>query len=118
MKLKLAAGATLLLACGGGSGQGSTSPGDGSKPADTSSGESSDVSGGEMEVAGGETSEFSGGDIAACPQIDSNEPLDLARADWAPWVALVEGRHESTLGWRRLFEVDTVTGFEEHTSVV
>jgi hypothetical protein len=70
-----------------------------------------------MEIAGGETSEFSGGDIEHCMQVVSNDPLDLDSAGWAPWLARVEGRHEPTLGWQRLFETDTVTGFEEHTSV-
>src|SRR5262245_29571265 len=110
MKLESRAEATLLLACLVACG-GSKEPGTAS-PAERSEGgtpplESADARG-DTEIAGGETSEFSG-DIGSCALIVSNEPLDLTRADWAPWVALVEGRHELTLGWRRLFEVDTVT---------
>jgi hypothetical protein len=105
MKLKLAAGATLLLACGGGTERASTGGEDPRAPGDAA------------DIAGGETSEFSGGDIDHCLVIASSEPLDLDSTDWAAWVALVEGRHESTLGWRRVFEADTVTGFEEHTRV-
>jgi hypothetical protein len=118
MKLKLAVGATLVLACGGGGERGTSSPGEVSDRGTNSSVDGSDSSGGESELAGGETSEFSGGDISYCPEIVSNEPLDLARAEWAPWVVRVAGRHELTLGWLRLFEADTVTGFEEHTSIV
>lgn len=105
MKLNMAAGATLLLACGGGTERGSTG------------GEDPRASGDAADIAGGETSEFSGGDIDHCLEIASSEALDLDGADWAAWVAVVEGRHESTLGWRRVFEADSVTGFEEHTRV-
>lgn len=113
MKLKLAAAATLLVACGGGTERGTLSP-----TTSDARGDVRDGAGGAMDIAGGETSEFSGGNIAQCPLIMTSEPLDLGRPDWAAWVARVEGRHESTLGWHRVFETDGIAGFEEHTSVV
>lgn len=69
-----------------------------------------------VDVAGGETSEFSG-DIGACPEIASSEPLDLQDPEVAPWVAMAQGHHEQTLGWRRLMLSDEAAGFTEHTSV-
>jgi hypothetical protein len=64
-----------------------------------------------QEIAGGETTEFSG-DIGSCPEIVSNEPLDLDEPDVASWVALAQGHHEPTLGWRRAVSSDAVRGGE------
>jgi len=109
MRVKLAWGVALLTACSGGSGQG---PGPAQERAREEGSQASEAG----DVAGGETNEFSG-DISSCPEIASSEPLDLADPEVASWVAMAQGHHEQTLGWRRLVLSDEVVGFEEHTSV-
>jgi hypothetical protein len=108
MKAKLVWGVALLTACGGGAGQ---SP-------EQARAERARVqaAGAAGDVAGGETSEFSG-DIVGCPEIVSVEPLDLDDPEVASWVAMAQGHHQQTLGWRRLMLSDEVAGFAEHTSV-
>jgi hypothetical protein len=70
------------------------------------------------DVAGGETSEFSGGEIAYCPEQGASfTDLDLDSEELAPWVALAQGHHETTLVWQRAFVSDALRGYEEHTSV-
>ena len=112
MKVKLALGVAVLAACSEGSGQ---SPGQrqAQARAERARVQADEGSG---DVAGGETSEFSG-DISACPEIASSEPLDLDDPEIASWVAMAQGHHEQTLGWRRLVLSDEVAGFAEHTSV-
>jgi hypothetical protein len=68
------------------------------------------------DVAGGETSEFTGGGDP-CDEIASSEPVALDDPEVASWVAMAQGHHEQTLGWRRLVLSDEVVGFAEHTSV-
>jgi hypothetical protein len=120
MKAELGLGIVLLTACGGGSGQG---PGQSQERARAEAAraeaarvEAAGVEAGRSDVAGGEASEF-GGDIAACPEIASSEPLALDDPEVASWVAMAQGHHEQTLGWRRLVFSDEVSGFAEHTSV-
>jgi hypothetical protein len=112
MKVKLGLGVALLAACGGGSGQGPDQSQERAR-AERARSQATEAGG---YVAGGETSEFSG-DFGACPEIASSEPLDLDDPEVASWVALAQGHHEQTLGWRRLVLSDEVTGFAEHTSV-
>jgi hypothetical protein len=113
MKVELAVGVCLLLACGG-SGAG----GDGARTEQDpiQSPEAAREAARSQQVAGGETSEFSG-DIGSCPEIVSTEPLDLDEPDVASWIALAQGSHEPTLGWKRMVSSDAVQGFEEHTSL-
>jgi hypothetical protein len=108
MKAKLAVGVGLLAACSGGSGQSSEQA-----RAERARAQATEAAG---DVAGGETSEFSG-DFAACPEIASSESLDLDDPEVASWVAMAQGHHEQTLGWRRLVLSNEVGGFAEHTSV-
>ena len=108
MKAKLVWGVALLTACGGGSGQSPEQA-----RAQRARAQAAEAAG---DVAGGETSEFSG-DISGCPEIASIEPLDLGDPEVASWVAMAQGHHEQTLGWRRLVLSDEVAGFAEHTSV-
>ena len=110
MKIGLAWATALLTACGGGS---SPRPDQSQARAERARSQTIEAGG----VAGGETSEFSGGDIGACPEIVSSEPLDLDDPEVASWVAMAQGHHEQTLGWRRLVLSDEVVGFAEHTSV-
>jgi hypothetical protein len=108
MKARLALGVIGLTACSGGSWV-RPSPG-GSERA---SSQATEVG---VDVAGGETSEFTGGGDP-CDEIASSEPLALDDPEVASWVAMVQGHHEQTLGWRRLALSDEVAGFAEHTSV-
>lgn len=115
MRNRLGLGTCLLLACGG-SGESARPSGGG----EAGGGDREDSAPADLEpgpVAGGETSEFSGGDIAYCPEVRSSEPLPLDDAELAPWVAVAAGHHEQTLGWQREFLSDAVRGFEEHTTV-
>lgn len=72
------------------------------------------------DVAGGETSEFSGGNIAFCPEEGATYiPLDLAAPGIASWLPLAEGQHELPLRWSPQFAASAaVSGYEEHTNVV
>lgn len=107
MRIELALGVAVLTACSGYSGPSAETR---AERARTRLPEPS------ADVAGGETSEFSG-NIASCPEIASSEPLDLADPEVASWVAMAQGHHEQTLGWRRLILSDEVVGFTEHTTV-
>ncbi len=108
MKATLAWGVALLTACGTGPAQNLEQA-----RAERARAQATEAAG---DVAGGETSEFSG-DIGACPEIVSSGPLDLEDPEVASWVAMAQGHHELTLGWRRLVLSDEVAGFAEHTSV-
>ena len=109
MKAKLALGVVLLAACSEGGSWVRPSPG-GSERASSPATEASG------DVAGGETSEFTGGGDP-CDEIASSEPVALDDPEVASWVAMAQGHHEQTLGWRRLVLSDEVVGYEEHTSV-
>jgi len=122
MTIRIGLGACLLLACGGGSGDESrrgTAPREsiGAETSEESADDAQSLDTESRDVAGGETSEF-GGDIGSCPEIVSNESLAFDDPRVASWVALAQGHHEQTLGWRRNVLSDAVTGFEEHTGVV
>jgi hypothetical protein len=107
MKAKLAWAVALLTACGG-SGQSPEQA-----RTERARARATEAAG---DVAGGETSE-SRVAIEPCLEIVSSEPLDLDDPEVASWVAMAQGHHEQTLGWRRLVLSDEVAGFAEHTSV-
>ena len=109
MKAKLALGVVLLAACSEGGSWVRPSPG-GSERASSPATEASG------DVAGGETSEFTGGGDP-CDEIASSEPVALDDPEVASWVAMAQGHHEQTLGWRRLALSDEVAGFAEHTTL-
>lgn len=92
----------LALACGGGGGERTSTP----------------MRTAASDIAGGQTSEFSGGSIAFCPETLSNTSFALDAPGVAEWVELADGHHELSLGWRKLFAIDTLTGFEEHTRLL
>jgi hypothetical protein len=70
------------------------------------------------DVAGGETSEFSGGNIAYCPEAGATlTELDVESDELAPWVALAAGHHEARLRWTAAFVSDAIGGYEPQTSV-
>src|SRR5687767_3650597 len=70
------------------------------------------------DVAGGETSEFSGGNIAYCPDEGATfTALDVESPELAPWVALVAGQHEAPLGWTAAFASDAIGGYEPRTRI-
>jgi hypothetical protein len=110
MKINLGLGVSLLMACGGNSGQGASSNPESARAASAPGADPT------REVGGGETTEFSG-DISHCPEIASSEPLALDDPEVASWAALAQGHHEQTLSWTRDVLSDGVSGFEEHTSV-
>lgn len=107
MKARLAWGVALLTACGGYSGPSAELTRERARQRPTEA---------VVDAVGGEPREPSGG-IVDCLETTSSEPLDLNDPEVASWVAMVQGHHEQTLGWRRLVLSDELAGFEEHTSV-